>query len=100
MARYDVYRDPRGSENLLVCIQSDIFDVIDTRVAIPLLPEHPHRTALKKLNPIIVIAGRNYALYTQLLLSVPVSALREHVANIADSRDEITAALDMLFQGF
>lgn len=38
MARYDVYRDPRSSDNLLVCIQSDVFEVIDTRMAIPLLP--------------------------------------------------------------
>ncbi|MDF1600569.1 CcdB family protein [Mesorhizobium sp. YIM 152430] len=77
MARYDVYRDPRGSDNLLVCIQSEVFEVIDTRMAIPLLPEHPHRTPLKKLNPVIVVAG-----------------------NVAENRDEITAALDLLFQGF
>ncbi len=59
-----------------------------------------HRTPLKKLSPIIDIAGKRYALYTQLILSVPVSALRHHVTNIADRRDDITAALDMLFQGF
>jgi toxin CcdB len=100
MARYDVYRDPRGSDNLLVCIQSDVFEVIDTRMAIPLLPEHPHRTPLKKLNPVIVVAGRRYVLYTQLMLSVPANVLRDRVANVAENRDEITAALDLLFQGF
>ncbi|MHB2267479.1 CcdB family protein [Aliihoeflea sp. PC F10.4] len=100
MARYDVYRDPRGTDNLLVSIQSDVFDALDTRMAIPLLPERADRTALKKLNPIIDIAGKRYALYTQLMLAVPVSALREKVTNISGSRDEITAALDMLFQGF
>ncbi len=100
MARYDVYRDPRGSDNLLLCIQSDIFNQFDTRVAIPLLPEHPHRSPLKKLNPVFVIGDRRYALYTQLLLSVPASALRERVGNIRDRHDEITAALDFLFQGF
>lgn len=100
MARYDVYRDPRGSDNLLICIQADVFESIDTRVAIPLLPENPHRTPLKKLNPVITIEGQRYALYTQLLLSVPVTALRDRVANISHCRDEITAALDMLFQGF
>lgn len=100
MARYDVYRDPRGSENLLVSVQADIFDGLDTRTAIPLLPEHPHRTPLKKLNPIFVIGGKRYALYTQHALAVPTSALRDRVANVGDRRDEITAALDLLVQGF
>lgn len=100
MAKYDVYRDPRGSDDLLVCIQSNIFDEIDTRVAIPLLPEHPNRTPLRKLNPVFVIAGRRYALYTQMMLSVPASVLRDQVVNIAEHRDEITASVDLLFQGF
>ena len=100
MAKYDVYRDPRGSENLLLCIQSDIFDQFDTRVAIPLLPEHPHRVPLKKLNPVFVIEERRYALYTQLLLSVPASVLKDRIANIRDRSDEITVALDFLYQGF
>jgi toxin CcdB len=100
MARYDVYRDPRGSENLLVSVQADIFDGLDTRMAIPLLPEHPRRTPLKKLNPIFVIDGKHYALYSQHMLAVPVSALRDRIANVSDRRDDITAALDLLFQGF
>jgi hypothetical protein len=31
---------------------------------------------------------------------VPVSALRERVGNIRNHRDEITAAIDFLHQGF
>lgn len=100
MARYDVHRDPRGSENLLVCIQADLFDRFETRMAIPLLPEQPHIAPLKKLNPVFKIEGRRYVLHTQLMLSVPVSALRMPIANIEANRDEITAALDFLFQGF
>lgn len=100
MARYDVYRDPRGSENLLVCIQADLFDQFETRMAIPLLPERPHMVPLKKLNPVFTIEERRYVLHTQLMLSVPASALRVRVANIATHRDEITAALDFLFSGF
>ncbi len=100
MAKYDVYSDPRGSENLLLCVQSDIFDQVDTRMAIPLLVDHPQRRPLGKLNPIIVIDDRRYALYTQLMLSVPASALKDRVANVKNHRDEITAALDFLFQGF
>ena len=100
MAKYDVYRDPRGTENLLLNVQSDIFDRLDTRLAIPLLPEHPQRTALKRLNPIFAIGGRRYVAFTQLMLAVPAIALKEPLANVADRRDEITAAMDFLYQGF
>jgi toxin CcdB len=100
MAKYDVYRDPRGSENLLVSIQADLFDQFDTRMAIPLLPEQPHITPLKKLNPVFTIEERRYILHTQLMLAVPASALRVRVTNVEDHRDEITAALDFLCQGF
>lgn len=100
MAKYDVYRDPRGTENLLVNVQSDLFDGLDTRMAIPLLPEDPHRTPLRNLNPIFVIEERRYALYTQHMLAVPAPLLRDPVANVSDRRDEITAALDFLCQGF
>jgi toxin CcdB len=100
MARHDVYRDPRGSENLLVCVQSDLFDQFETRMAIPLLPERPHMAPPKKLNPVFTIEERRYILHTQLMLSVPASALRVRVANIEAHRDEITAAMDFLFQGF
>ncbi|HRP78266.1 MAG TPA: CcdB family protein [Aquamicrobium sp.] len=100
MARYDVYCDPRGSENLLVCIQAGLFDQFETRMAIPLLPERPHMTPLKKLNPVFTIGEQRYVLHTQLMLSVPASALRVRVGNVEAHRDEITAALDFLFQGF
>jgi len=100
MAKYDVYRDPRGSENLLVCIQADLFDQFDTRMAIPLLPEQPHIAPLRKLSPVFTVEERRYVLHTQLMLAVPASALRVRVANVEAHRDEITAALDLLFQGF
>lgn len=100
MARYDVYRDPRGSENLLLCVQSDLIEQFDTRVAVPLIPQPPLNTPVKKLNPIFVIEDRRYVMHTQLILAVPASAFTNRIANVAEHRDEITAALDMLFQGF
>lgn len=100
MAKYDVYHDPRGGENLLLSFQADMFAGFDTRLAIPLLLEHPRRTPLRKLNPIFVIGERRYVLYTQHTLAVPASALRNRIANVKDRHDEITAALDFLHQGF
>lgn len=100
MAKYDVFGDPRGTDNLLVVIQHDIFEPLDTRLAIPLLPEHPRRTPLKRLNPVFSIGGRNYVLYTQHMLAVPKHVLKQPLANVQEKRDEITAAVDLLLQGF
>ncbi|MEX0954190.1 MAG: CcdB family protein [Rhizobiaceae bacterium] len=100
MANYDVFRDPRGTGNLLVVIQHDIFEGLDTRLAVPLLPLNPRRRPLKKLNPVLTIEGADYALYTQHMLAVPKHVLKEPVANIKSDRDEITAAVDFLQQGF
>ncbi len=100
MARFDVFSDPRGTENLLVVVQSDDFERLDTRLAIPLLPEHPQRRPLGKLNPVFEISGRRYALYTQHMLAVPKQALGTRVTNIRDVRDQITVAINFLMQGF
>jgi toxin CcdB len=100
MARYDVYRDPKGSDSLLLCLQDDLFDSLETRVVVPLLPARPQRAALKRLNPLIIVGSQRYVLHTQLIVSVPKRALKDRVENLSSHRDEIIAALDFLFQGF
>ena len=100
MAKYDVFGDPRGTDNLLIVVQDDTFESFDTRLAIPLLPEHPKRTALKRLNPIFLIGGRKYVLYTQHMLAVPKHVLKQPLANLREMRDDITTAVDFLLQGF
>lgn len=100
MAKFDVFRDPRGTDNLLVVIQNDMFDTFDTRLAVPLLPAHPKRRPLKKLNPVFSIEGADYVLYTQHMLAVPKHVLKEPIANMRNARDEITMAVDFLLQGF
>jgi toxin CcdB len=101
MPKYDVYRDPRGTQNLLLNVQADILDTLETRMAIPLLPEKATKTKLvKKLNPIFEIAGKRYVLATQHMLAVPAAALRDNVGNVRDHSDAVTAAIDFLHQGF
>lgn len=101
MPKYDIYRDPRGTENLLVNVQADVLDTLDTRMAIPLLPESKTKKEfVRQLNPIFEIAGRRYVLATQYMLAVPPGALREKVGNAREQADVITAAIDFLHQGF
>jgi toxin CcdB len=100
MARFDVHRSRWSSVDLLVVVQVDIFDGLDTRLAIPLLPERADRRAMAKLNPTFVIHEKRYVLYTQHMLAVPVDGLKQPIGNLADHRDEIVSAVDFLQQGF
>lgn len=101
MPKYDVYRDPRGTENLLLNIQADLLDTLETRMTIPLLPEKATRVKLvRQLNPIFDIAGKRYVLATQHMLAAPANALRDNVGNVRDHADAITGAIDFLHQSF
>lgn len=100
MSKYDVFADPRASGNLLIVVQDDLFDMLDTRLAIPLLPEDGRRTPLNRLNPVFPVGEKSYVLYTQHMVAVPRHVLKGPVANLRERRDEITAAVDFLIQGF
>ena len=100
MPKYDVYRDPRGTQNLLLNVQADVLDTLETRMAIPLLPEKAATKLVRQLNPIFEITGKRYVLATQHMLAVPAGALRDNVGNVKDHYDAITAAIDFLHQGF
>jgi len=98
MAQFDVY-EMRDTETLVVDVQSDLLDPLNTRVVIPLVPVGATLQPAKRLNPVFRIDGSERILATQFLASIPAAELRTAVGSLADARDEITAALDMLYQG-
>jgi len=52
---------------------------------------------LQRLNPVVSITGKAYFLSAAEMASVPVSELSEAVDNLGQSRDELIAAVDLLF---
>lgn len=99
MPKYDVYPNP-GGIGFVVDVQTDLLDGLATRVVVPLLPTGSAPIPARLLNPIIDIDGDPHVMATQFLSAVPTSPLGNPVANIAARADDITRALDMLFQGF
>lgn len=99
MARYDLYPDLRSSGYLLD-VQADLLEELSTRAMVPLLLHSGKVKLVRRLNPIFVIDGKPYAMFTHLIGTVPVARLREPRTNLLSHHDEIVAALDMLFQGF
>ena len=99
MARFSVYRNPDGAGYLLD-VQANILDHLNTRLVVPLLPLSSAPTPAKTLNPVFNIAGTSVVMVTQFMAAIPASLLKSPESSLEFSRNEITAALDLLFQGF
>jgi len=105
MARFDVYPNPGAQATTtpyLLDVQSDLLDVLDTRVVIPMrvLDHFPKVRLPARLTPVVSIADRDYLLETPMMGAIPRRVLKSPVASLADEREKITAALDFLYQGF
>ena len=100
MARFDVHRMGRG--RLVLDVQADVLERIETRVVVPLAaPGDVGGEPFARLRPILTVADEPYVLATTDLSVVTTARLGPVVENVeARHRDEITVALDFLFQGF
>ena len=99
MAQYDVFQNPEGSGYLLG-VQSDLLDGLSTRLVVPLLPASQAPKPATRLNPVVSIGDATHVMGTQFMAAVPEQLLTTHVTNVAQIRDDITAAIDMLTHGF
>ncbi len=97
MARFDVFLPRRGM--LLMDVQADRMREISTRIVVPLIRvENGH--VHDGYSPVFEIAGVARAMATHLLFSTQARRLGAPLGNLAQHRDDITRALDLLFTGF
>jgi len=105
MAQFTVYRNknPRTKATfpLLVDVQSDLLEDLQTRVVIPLskaaaLAKRP----VSHLMPVLKFEGEAYALTTPELAGVARNDLGPVAGSLAERRDVILAAMDFLVRGF
>lgn len=103
MAQFDVHRDPFAAAAETVAyvieLQHDLFGSIDFVLLAPLAPRRIVARPISILNPVIKIAGDEYVLLTQQIVSVRRNVLREPTVNVAVERYAILRALDMMFTG-
>lgn len=97
--RFRVYKNPDGAGYLLD-VQADLLGHLNTRVVVPLLPLDCAPMPAKMLNPVFDIEGNAFSMATQFLAAVPAQMLKIPLLSLEDKRDDITAALDLLFQGY
>ncbi|MHB1237106.1 MAG: CcdB family protein [Gallionella sp.] len=103
MAQFDVYLNPnvatRKSIPYLLDVQADLLDTLATRVVVPLILAEEMGLAAKHLNPQFKIKGVAVVMSTAELAGVPSRSLGDKVTTLKSKRDEIIAALDILFTG-
>lgn len=103
MAQFDVYLNPNAATRkpipYLLDVQADLLDTLATRVVVPLILTEEMGLAAKHLNPQFKIKGVAVVMSTAELAGVPNRSLGDKVTTLKNKRDEIIAALDMLFTG-
>lgn len=99
MARFDLYRIRTGGQ-LVVNLQSDLIDHIDTRLVAPLMPLGTVTMKVGRLNPLIRNELGEFVLMTHLATAVKLRELDQLPAGHIVDEDVVSAAIDMLLFGF
>lgn len=103
MPQFDVYENPdprtRRGFPFFVNIQSDLLADAGTVVVIPLASKSAFDRPLSRLNPVFRIRGVDAVLVPQQIAGVSKKSLSRPVASLAQSRDQIVAAIDVLIVG-
>ena len=100
MAQFDVHENlgkHKGAIPFLVIVQSSQFDNYRRRVVVPLVRAReigPQR--FETFNPAFRVRGIKVVLHPLEIVSIPLDQLGVRVGSLADSAQEIIAALDEL----
>ncbi len=105
MARFDVYRNPSAGAAdtpYLLDVQADLLGDLETRVVVPLRrrDRFPAVRLPSELIPCVDVEGESCQVETPKLAALPRRVLKSPICSLADRRDDITRALDFLFQGY
>lgn len=103
MAQFDVCINPiiaaRRAYPLVVKLQSDLITGGATVVVAPLVPHRSLAGAAGRLTPAVAVGEQHYMVLTNSLTSLPDHDLQDRVANLAGNRQQLMAAIDLLFFG-
>ncbi|MDK3073482.1 CcdB family protein [Sedimentitalea sp. JM2-8] len=96
-AQFDLYRMAGGP--MVVILQSDLLDQLNTRVVAPLVPAHSVNRVLRSLNPVAVIGEESFLVMPQLAATLTLGELGTRIGSLAVLRDDILRAMDALLSG-
>jgi toxin CcdB len=101
--QFDVIANPDTADAAykpyLVVLQSDLVSGLASTMVAPLIPR-ANMIGAGRLNPIVLVDGREFWLATHELFAVDRRVLGKTIASLSDRRDAIMAAIDFVFIGF
>jgi toxin CcdB len=102
-AQYDVVDNPvaraRRAFPFIAILQSDLADTGSDRIVAPLVPGAHIPGVVGRLMPIVKVEGVDYVLIVPRLTAVPAAELGAVKDSLSAHRNDIVAALDLLFLG-
>ena len=103
MPQFDVYPNPvsaaRRAYPLVINLQSDLMADGALAVVAPLASRHLLPGAVGRLTPAVHVNDQEYLVMTNSLSSLPVRDLEKRIVNLANHRQRLSAAIDLLFFG-
>jgi toxin CcdB len=104
MPQFALYqnRNPASRKRfpLLLDIQSDLLEVLATRVVVPLAPASAALArSMRTLTPILKFEGKEFLMLTPQVAGIPARELGPVAGDLASDRDKIIAAIDFLLSG-
>ena len=103
MARFDVYRNANKATTedflYLLDVQADLFADLRSRVVVPLITQAAVARPMSRLNPAFTVQGKKVLMATTDVAGVPLAALGDKVASLADESAVILGAIDFLLTG-
>ena len=104
MPQFSVHKNKnpktRGAYPYIVDVQSDLLSDLGTRVVVPLVKRTASsKKPVNRLMPVVRIEGQEFVMRVPQLAGIATGDLGAPVANLAQHRDEVVAALDFLITG-
>lgn len=103
MAQFDVYENPDSTSRteipFLLDVQSNLLDALATRVVAPLMARRAAGQLATRLNPQFRIRNTAVVMSTPELAGISKNRLGKKVTSLVAKRDDIIAALDLVFTG-
>jgi toxin CcdB len=104
MPQFAVYRNRNEATRerfpLLLDVQSDLLEPLNTRVVVPLSPVATSAArAMQVLTPDLTVDGKQYLMVTPQLAGISVRELGTVVDTVSTERSKIIGAIDLLITG-
>ncbi len=104
LAQFALYRNTNKRTSkaypYVLDVQSDLTEVLDTRIVIPLIPARAlDKSSPDKLCPVLHIEEGEFAVMTHLMTSIPLAALKNPITTLETFREEVIGAIDLLITG-